>query len=85
VLGLRLLISIDIPDQDIARVHARVQADLPVAGSSPGGRGGNSAPAEVQNSAQSAVETLLEGLRGLGGEASAASVKVEVRCLIDIR
>jgi hypothetical protein len=44
---------------------------------------GSSGPsgAEANRLATEAVETLLEPLRGLGGEANAAEAKVEVRCV----
>jgi hypothetical protein len=71
--GVELYVFLSAPDQDIARVHARVELVGAAAGARPSG-------AEANRLATEAVETLLEPLRGLGGEASAAEVKVEVRC-----
>jgi hypothetical protein len=74
VTGVGLLVWLTAPDQDIARVHARVELiGSASAGPRPSG-------AEANRLLTEAVETLLEPLRGLGGEASAAEVKVEVRC-----
>jgi hypothetical protein len=71
--GVRLLIWLTFPDQDIARVHARgIQASA--------SRGPSGTEAEANRLVTEAVETLLEPLRGLGGEASAAEARVEVRC-----
>jgi len=92
---LRLSVSLSVPDQDVSRVTADVQgmwdrwADPRADGgageggnmraTSPGAGGGTAA---ADAAAASSVETLVEALRGLGGEASAASAKVEVRCLV---
>ena len=111
--ALRILLT--VPDQDMARVHARVElepgrrererrarggmAGALASDASDGhahGDGGESPdqtdparpapawadawPSAAQAAAADAVETLLEPLRGLGGEATAAEVKVEVRC-----
>jgi hypothetical protein len=55
--------------------HNREHGDSPVEAMSP----------VAQAAASAAVETLVEALRGLGGEASASEVKVEVRCSITLR
>jgi hypothetical protein len=71
--GARLHIWLTVPDQDIARVHVRgIQGSLT--------RGPSGTDAEANRLVTEAVETLLEPLRGLGGEASATEVNVEVRC-----
>jgi hypothetical protein len=74
--AVELLIWLTAPDQDIARIHARVERIET--------RSGTGAPrpsgAASSRLVTEAVESLLEPLRGLGGEANAAEAKVEVRC-----
>jgi hypothetical protein len=72
---LRFRISLGVPDQDMTRVHAAVVALRD---------DGGSLPPAAQTAADAAVQTLLEPLRSLGGEATAAEVKVEVRCAISL-
>jgi hypothetical protein len=75
-LSLRLVVTLGAPDQDITRVHASVIALRD---------DGASLPVAAQAAANDAVQTLLEPLRSLGGEATAAEVKVEVRCAVSLR
>jgi hypothetical protein len=74
--ALRLRISLAVPDQDMTRVHAAVVALRD---------DGGSLPTAAQTVANTAMQTLLEPLRSLGGEATAAEVKVEVRCPVSLR
>jgi len=74
---VRLAISLTVPDQDLSRVFASVRA---VSGSGPDHP---LSPAAEQRVA-GALGTLIEPLRGLGGESSAAAVQVEVRCGVSV-
>jgi hypothetical protein len=65
-------VSMSVPDQDLTRVHVSVHAVA--------GEGAAAVPPAGLAVLNDAVSTLLEPLRGLGGEATAAQVKVEVRC-----
>jgi hypothetical protein len=76
-VSLRLLVSLIVPDQDITRVHATVRAQR--------GEPGSPLPGTAEMAADHAVQTLVEPLRSLGGEANAAAVKVEVRCVVSLR
>jgi hypothetical protein len=80
--AVRLRISLTFPDQDVARVHASVEVkpDAPPGSPEPAGPLFSSAGQPAQAAADEAVATLLEPLRGLGGDSSAREVKVEVRC-----
>jgi hypothetical protein len=71
--AVELLIWLTAPDQDIARIHARVERIETGRTPRPWG-------AASSRLVTDAVESLLEPLRGLGGEANAAEAKVEVRC-----
>jgi hypothetical protein len=69
--GLRIAVALFVPDQDVSRVHAEVTArDAAGHPVSPAGEAVVSAT----------VGTMVELLRGLGGEASTAAVALEVRC-----
>jgi hypothetical protein len=72
VLPLTLHVVLSAPDADVTRIGAEVRASTPLAG--------RPLPPGAANLAEVAVSTLLEPLRGLGGQASAARVEVEVRC-----
>jgi len=65
-----LAISLSVPDQDISRVFASVEAHTPA---------GRPLPLLGAALARRSVQTLVEPLRGLGGEAS-SGVALEVRC-----
>ena len=67
-----MAVTILLPDQDVSRVHARVRAT----------EGGHPLSTVADAFVSDAVGTALEALRGLGGEASAASVEVEVTCSV---
>jgi hypothetical protein len=76
---LRLVLALRVPDQDVSAVHADVSLTArPLAGAGPRqtNLGVSSALAER------ALGALLEPLRGLGGEASASALEVEVRCVV---
>lgn len=72
-LSLRIRIALAVPDEDISRVHAAVRATSTA---------GHALPAGSVAWLDRAVQSLLEPLRGLGGEASTAMVELEVRCAI---
>jgi hypothetical protein len=75
-MTVQVAIAISLPDQDVSRLQARLHAELRAgAASSP------LSPAADALVAAS-VDTLLEALRSLGGEASAASVELEVSCAV---
>jgi hypothetical protein len=72
-LAVTLRIALEAPGQDVAAVHARVDA-----------RGGGTrglAPL-AWTLADRGLRALVELLRGLGGQTTTASVGVEVRCLV---
>jgi hypothetical protein len=71
--SVRISVSATFPDEDVSRLHVDVRA-LDAAGHS-------LAPA-AEGVAAGAVGTLFELLRGLGGEASAAAVGLEVTCAV---
>jgi hypothetical protein len=71
ILPLRIRVSLTIPNQDLARLHAEVTG---VAGS------GRQASLAAGAAIESAVATLLEPLRSLGGESSAAALETSITC-----
>jgi hypothetical protein len=73
-LTVRLRLSLRVPDQDLAAVHADVHA---VADPST-----RPLPPAAENLVRAAVTSVVEPLRSLGGEASAAAVDMEVRCSV---
>ncbi len=76
-LDVWVTIALAIPDQDMTRVHALVsarEADARVHG------GELASPARTV--VQASVDALVDALRGLGGEASAAAANVAVRCSV---
>jgi hypothetical protein len=70
-LDVALAISLSVPDQDVSRVFASVEPRSP---------SGHPLPAAGAALARRSLQTLVEALRGLGGEASSSEVQVEVRC-----
>ena len=76
---VRVAVAIMVPDQDVSRLHAEVRA---TAAGGAGGAGDHPLSAVADALVSGAVGTALEALRGLGGEASAASVELEVSCAI---
>jgi hypothetical protein len=68
---VRVAVQLFLPDQDVSRVHADVQAR--------DGAGHALSPA-AEDFVTGTVGTLVELLRGLGGESSTAAVELEVRC-----
>jgi hypothetical protein len=72
-MTVRVTIAIVLPDQDVSRVHAEVQARE---------ASGRALSGAAEALVTAAVGTALEALRGLGGEASAASVELEVSCAV---
>jgi hypothetical protein len=70
---LQIAVSLTFPDQDISRVHALLEArDL----------GGHPLPPAADALVSADVSSLIELLRGLGGEASTAAVELKVRCVL---
>jgi hypothetical protein len=69
---VRVAVAILLPDQDVSRVHARVQAT----------EGGHPLSTVAEAFVSETVGSAIEALRGLGGEASAASAEVEVTCAV---
>jgi hypothetical protein len=67
-------IAIVAPDEDLTRVHARIRGMLWTQASS------RPLSAEAEAIVVDSVLTLMEPLRGLGGEASTAVVELEVSC-----
>jgi hypothetical protein len=78
-LTLRVQVALAVPDQDLTRLHARVSVRSFKEGA------GAALPSTAEKAANDSVQTLLEPLRSLGGEATAAEVKVEVRCHVSLR
>jgi hypothetical protein len=72
-LPIRISVSATFPDEDISRLHIEVDARGP-------GARALAPPAVAVISSD--VSTLFELLRGLGGEASAAAVGLEVTCTL---
>ena len=70
---VHIAVSLVLPDEDVSRLHAELRAR--------DANGRDVAPA-VQAVVSSAVSTLLELLRSLGGEASTAAVELEVTCAL---
>jgi hypothetical protein len=68
---VRVAVKLFVPDQDVSRVHADVQVR--------DGAGHALSPA-AEAFVTGTVGTLVELLRGLGGESSTAAVELEVRC-----
>jgi hypothetical protein len=73
-LEVSLRLGLVIPDQDMTRAQALVTARDAAMGTP-------LAPA-ADGVIRASVETLVDALRGLGGEASAAAVEVAVRCTV---
>lgn len=67
-------VAFAIPDQDLTRVRALVSAQDAATGSP--------LPAPAVSVVRASVDALVDALRGLGGEASAAAVDVVVRCTV---
>jgi hypothetical protein len=65
-------IAVTIPDQDVARAVATVQA---TAAGPP-----SSLPPAASGAVERSVATLLEAFRGLGGESSTAATALTLRC-----
>ncbi|MGD0525405.1 MAG: hypothetical protein ABSE49_09690 [Polyangiaceae bacterium] len=81
-LALRLHVVLSAPDGDVSRVSAEVRTTT--AAGSTTGPAHPLAPAAA-TLAEASVATLLEPLRGLGGETTATRVEVEVRCELGAR
>jgi hypothetical protein len=78
-LALRLHIVLSAPDSDVSRVSAEVRT---AAGPRVGAVPGHALAPAAATLAEASVATLLEPLRGLGGETTAPRVEVEVRCQV---
>jgi hypothetical protein len=75
-LEVRLAISLVVPDQDVSRVFASVHAQAWQAAQP------RPLPPAAEGVVTRALTTLIEPLRGLGGESSTAAVQVQVRCAV---
>jgi|HubBroStandDraft_1064217.scaffolds.fasta_scaffold02070_2 hypothetical protein len=71
-----LQVALTVPDQDVSALSARIAATGP---------GGLPLSPAAEAVATEATTTLLELLRSLGGESSAAAVGVRVRCELGVR
>ena len=76
-------IAVAVPDQDLTRIFVRVSGEMRAGPSSARGDG-RPLSVDGQALAFASVSTLVEVLRGLGGEASTANVELEVRCVLDL-
>jgi hypothetical protein len=72
--SVSLRIAVVAPDQDLTRVHARIGGALHTAATE------RSLSTEAERLVAGSVMTLIEPLRGLGGEASTGVVEVRVTC-----
>jgi hypothetical protein len=72
-LALRLHITLSAPDDDITRLSAEVSAQGVAAA-------GATLPPAFAALVERSVTSLIEPLRGLGGETSATRVDVDVMC-----
>jgi hypothetical protein len=68
-------VALSVPDQDISALGARIVASA----------GGLPLPPAAEAVATDATTTLLELLRSLGDESTAAAVGVRVRCELGVR
>jgi hypothetical protein len=75
-LRVDIQVTVILPDQDVSALSARIVVTGP---------GGLPLPPAAEAVATEATTTLLELLRSLGGESSAAAVGVRVRCDIGVR
>jgi hypothetical protein len=66
-------IALRLPDQDVSRVFASVEAR---------DGSGKALQGPATALAGASVDALVEALRSLGGESSSAAVEVEVRCSV---
>jgi hypothetical protein len=69
-LTLNIRVALDVPDQDLSRVHAAVFADA----------AGRPLPLAGTTVLLGAVDSLVEALRSLGGVASTGAVELAVHC-----
>jgi hypothetical protein len=77
-LALRLHIALSAPDDDVTRLSADVSASA--SAQAPAASGETPAPSSLATLAERAVASLIEPLRGLGGETNATRVEVDVQC-----
>ncbi len=67
---LNIRVMLEVPDQDISRVHVAVSADV----------ASRALPPPGMTVLESAVDSLVEALRSLGGVGSTGAVEVAVHC-----
>jgi hypothetical protein len=72
--ALALQIAIACPNQDITRAFARIRGEVRA------GTKARALSAAAEKLVSASVTTLLEPLRGLGGEASTSMAEVRVSC-----
>jgi hypothetical protein len=70
---LRIRVALSVPDEDLSRLNAEIRSR---------DAQGHPFPGPIEALVSDAVGTLLEPLRSLGGEASTASLVLEVRCTV---
>jgi hypothetical protein len=73
---LRVRIALTLPDEDMSRVQASVESHA---------SGDRDLSEEARALVEATVNSLLETLRALGGESSAAGMRVDVACEIGVR
>lgn len=82
--ALEIAVSLIVPDQDISRVRADVEVQAWQAGGPASPASGPMGLPAVQRFVAADVGTLVEALRGLGGEATASAVDLRVRCALGL-
>lgn len=71
---ISVAVAVMVPNQDVSRVHSEVRARDAT---------GRELDAAAEALVSDTVSSLVEMLRGLGGEASSAAVELEVRCDVE--
>jgi hypothetical protein len=70
----RIRVTLSVPDQDVSRVHVDAAGEVQSEG------GARPFTAEAQAVVADSLATLVEPLRGLGGDASTAAVELALEC-----
>jgi hypothetical protein len=81
---LRVHVTLSAPDDDVTRVSAEVSASMSLSASTsaqpPAASVETPAPSPLAMLAERAVASMIEPLRGLGGETTCTRVDVDVQC-----